>query len=73
MNTTANNYNEVLEALKGFNAREIRQDKNGKLILSVAAPIGNERRVRGAIMLSMDGIIIQDNICLLYTSPSPRD
>ena len=47
LNTTAKNYNEVLEALKGFNAHEIRQDKNGKLILSVAAPIGNERRVRG--------------------------
>jgi two-component system sensor histidine kinase ChvG len=68
LNTTANNYNEVLEALKGFNAHEIRQDKNGKLILSVAAPIGNERRVRGAIMLSMDGIIIQDNIADLQYS-----
>ena len=68
LNTSAKNYNEVLEALKGFNAREIRQDKNGKLILSVAAPIGNERRVRGAIMLSMDGKIIQDNIADLQYS-----
>ena len=68
LNTSAKNYNEVLEALKGFNAHEIRQDKNGKLILSVAAPIGNERRVRGAIMLSMDGKIIQDNIADLQYS-----
>ena len=58
VNANANDYNEVLDALRGFNSHKIRQDKNGKLILSVAAPIGNERRVRGAIMLSMDGKII---------------
>ena len=50
LNTTAKNYNEVLEALKGFNAHEIRQDKNGKLVLSVAALLEIEKS-KGAIML----------------------
>ena len=68
VNANANDYNEVLDALRGFNSHKIRQDKNGKLILSVAAPIGNERRVRGAIMLSMDGKIIQENIADLQYS-----
>ena len=59
INASAKNYDEVLAALNGFNADATRQDKNRKLILSVAVPIGNERRYRGAIMLSMDGNVIR--------------
>ena len=59
---------EVLTALNGFNADMVRQDKNGKLILSVAVPVGNERRVRGAVMLSTDGKNIQEDITQLQYS-----
>ena len=68
INDSAKNYDEVLSALNGFNADAVRQDKNRKLILSVAVPIGNERRYRGAIMLSMDGNIIQNDISELQYS-----
>ncbi len=67
-NYSAKNFEEVLTALNGFNADMVRQDKNGKLILSVAVPVGNERRVRGAVMLSKDGKIIQEDINQLQYS-----
>ena len=68
LNDSAKNYDEVLSALNGFNADAVRQDKNRRLILSVAVPIGNERRYRGAIMLSMDGNLIQSDISDLQYS-----
>lgn len=68
LNDSAINYTEVLTALNGSNSEAVRQDRNGKLILSVAVPVGNERRFRGAIMLSMDGKIIQDDISELQYS-----
>ena len=68
LNDSAKNYDEVLSALDGFNSNAVRQDKNRRLILSVAVPIGNERRYRGAIMLSIDGNIIQNDISELQYS-----
>jgi len=68
LNDSAINYSEVVSALNGFNSEAIRQDRNGMLILSVAVPVGNERRFRGAIMLSMDGKVIQDDIAELQYS-----
>jgi len=65
---SAKNFVEVLTALNGFNADMVRQDKNGKLILSVAVPVGNERRVRGAVLLSTDGKTIQEDISQLQYS-----
>ena len=67
-NYSAKNFEEVVTALNGFNADMVRQDKNGKLILSVAVPVGNERRVRGAVMLSTDGKTIQEDINQLQYS-----
>ena len=67
-NYSAKNFKEVVTALNGFNADMVRQDKNGKLILSVAVPVGNERRVRGAVMLSTDGKTIQEDITQLQYS-----
>ena len=67
-NYSAKNFKEVVTALNGFNADMVRQDKNGKLILSVAVPVGNERRVRGAVMLSTDGKTIQEDINQLQYS-----
>ncbi|MEC8660980.1 MAG: stimulus-sensing domain-containing protein [Pseudomonadota bacterium] len=59
---TANDYDEVLLALAGEPARQLRQDRQGRLVLSVAVPIQDLRLVRGALLVSISGGKIEDEI-----------
>ena len=68
VNTTAIQFIEVITALNGLNKSMVRKDQNGKLILSVAVPVGNQRKVRGALMLTVDGQRIQEEIKQLQYS-----
>ena len=61
------NFPEVLSALKGKNTKALRQDKTGKLYLSVALPIKNIRMVRGAVLLSVSGEKIEKELLALET------
>lgn len=61
-------FDEVLSALGGTNAAKVRKSRNGKLILSVAVPIGDIRRVRGALMLSVNGNLIDEDVNQLQYS-----
>ena len=45
LNTTAKNYNEVLEALKALML--MKSERKWQTYTKCCAPIGNERRVRG--------------------------
>ena len=62
-----NDFPEVLNALKGKNTKALRQDENGKLFLSVALPIKNIRMVRGAVLLSVSGEKIEQELLDLET------
>ena len=68
VNISAIEFEEVLNALNGINATMIRKNNNGDLILSVAVPVEDTRRVRGALMLSVQGNRIQDDIYQLQFS-----
>ena len=58
----AADYDEVLMALAGEPARQLRQDRRGRLVLSVAVPIQDLRLVRGALMVSISGGKIEKEI-----------
>jgi two-component system, OmpR family, sensor histidine kinase ChvG len=62
-----NDFPEVINALKGINNKVLRQDKTGKLFLSVAIPIKNIRMVRGAVLLSVSGEKIEQELIDLET------
>ena len=51
----ADHFPEVLTALSGEPRRALRQDADGKLVLSVAVPIQDLRLVRGALLVSISG------------------
>ena len=51
----AGHFPEVLTALSGEPRRALRQDADGKLVLSVAVPIQDLRLVRGALLVSISG------------------
>ncbi len=48
-------YPEVVQALAGRNARMVRLDDQGRVIVSVAVPVQRFRAVRGALLLSTQG------------------
>jgi len=56
------NYEEVLLALGGEAARQLRKDRRGRLVLTVAVPIQDLRLVRGALLVSIGGGKIEDEI-----------
>ena len=58
----AGDYNEVVLALAGEPARQLRQDTRGRIVLSVAVPIQDLRLVRGALMVSISGGKIEAEI-----------
>ena len=58
---------EVIMALKGRTKKILRQDSKGKLYLSVAIPIKNIRMVRGAVLLSVSGEKIEQELVDLET------
>ena len=58
----ANDYEEVLLALRGEVARQLRLDRRGQLVLSVAVPIQDLRLVRGALLVSVGGGKIEQEI-----------
>ena len=58
----ATDYDEVVMALAGEPARQLRQDMRGRLVLSVAVPIQDLRLVRGALMVSISGGKIETEI-----------
>jgi two-component system sensor histidine kinase ChvG len=58
----ANDYDEVLMALAGEPARQLRRDPRGRLVLSVAVPIQDLRLVRGALLVSIGGGKIEKEI-----------
>ena len=64
---TLDNYPEIIIALKGNITKVSRQDANGKLFLSVALPIKNIRMVRGAVLLSVSGEKIEQELIDLET------
>ena len=49
-------------ALAGEPARQLRQDTRGRIVLSVAVPIQDLRLVRGALMVSISGGKIEEEI-----------
>jgi two-component system sensor histidine kinase ChvG len=50
----AEDYAEVSAALAGRTASQVRRDEDGRLVLTVAAPVQYLRRVFGALLLSTD-------------------
>jgi two-component system, OmpR family, sensor histidine kinase ChvG len=48
-------YPEVVEALAGRNASQVRLDDRGRVIVSVALPVQRFRSVRGVLLLSTQG------------------
>ena len=58
----AGDYNEVVLALAGEPARQLRQDTRARIVLSVAVPIQDLRLVRGALMVSISGGKIEEEI-----------
>jgi len=68
VNISAIEFEEVLQALSGMNATMVRKSNSGNLILSAAVPIEDARRVRGALMLSVEGDRIQEDIYQLQYS-----
>ena len=55
-------YPEVSEALNGQNARKVRINEHGDVIVSVAVPVQRFRAVRGALVLSTQGADIDDMV-----------
>ena len=62
VNYSATKFEEVINSLNGSNSTMVRRDNNGNLILSAAVPIGNPRLIRGALMLSIEGNDIDDDV-----------
>ena len=58
----AGHYEEVMSALSGEPKRQLRQDRRGRLVLTVAVPIQNLRLVRGALLVSIGGGKIEKEI-----------
>ncbi len=58
----AGDYGESAGALAGEIGGAVRQDEEGGLILSVAAPVKELHRVLGALMLTADGRDIAENV-----------
>lgn len=58
----ADNYGEVVNALSGDPARQLRRDSRGNMVLSVAVPIQDLRVVRGALLVSVSGGKIEQEI-----------
>ena len=58
----ADNYVEVVSALGGDPARQLRRDRRGNMVLSVAVPIQDLRLVRGALLVSVSGGKIEQEI-----------
>jgi hypothetical protein len=55
-------YNEVGNALRGFKSSMVRINDRGEVIVSVAVPVQRFRAVRGALMLSTQGVDIDDMV-----------
>ncbi len=66
-NFSSNDFPEVINALKGKSTKVLRQDTNAKLHLSVAIPIKSIRMVRGAVLLSVSGEKIEQELVDLET------
>lgn len=58
----AGHYDEVLAALSGESRRFLRHDTTGELVLSVAVPIQDLRLVRGALLVSISGGKIEQEL-----------
>ncbi len=58
----AKHYNEVIAALSGEPRRALRVDRRGNLVLSVAVPVQDLRLVRGALMVSIGGGKIEQEL-----------
>ena len=58
---------EVMLALKGKTGKFLRKDEKGKLFLSVAIPIKNIRMIKGAVLLSVSGKKIEQELVDLET------
>ncbi len=58
----ADNYAEVVQALMGEPTRQLRRDRRGNMVLSVAVPIQDLRLVRGALLVSISGGKIEKEI-----------
>jgi two-component system sensor histidine kinase ChvG len=55
----ASHYREVERALLGDSPGEVRADRRGRLLLSVAVPVQRYRQVLAALMLSRDGAAVE--------------
>ena len=58
----ASQYAEVIAALSGEPRRALRIDRDGNLMLSVAVPVQDVRLVRGALMVSIGGGKIEQEL-----------
>ncbi len=58
----ATHYSEVIAALSGEARRALRVDRSGNLLLSVAVPVQDLRLVRGALMVSIGGGKIEQEL-----------
>ena len=58
----AQQYDEVVKALSGEPTRRLREDRRGQLVLTVAVPIQDLRLVRGALLVSIGGGKIEQEI-----------
>jgi len=58
----ADHYSEVVTALSGDAARQLRRDRRGNMVLSVAVPIQDLRLVRGALLVSISGGKIEQEV-----------
>jgi len=59
---SARHYAEVIAALSGEPRRALRVDRRGDLVLSVAVPVQDLRLVRGALMVSIGGGKIEQEL-----------
>ncbi len=59
---SAKHYAEVIAALSGEPRRALRVDRRGELVLSVAVPVQDLRLVRGALMVSIGGGKIEQEL-----------
>ncbi|MEX2297208.1 MAG: sensor histidine kinase [Dongiaceae bacterium] len=58
----ANDYGEVMQSLTGEPGSIVREDEDGRLVLSAAVPIQRYRQVLGALMLSVEGTGIEESV-----------
>ncbi|WP_020590628.1 stimulus-sensing domain-containing protein [Kiloniella laminariae] len=59
---SAEDYKEVLIAMKGEPAGMVRADTSGRLVLSMAVPIQRYRQVLGTLMLSKDAQVVTEAV-----------